>query len=246
MGGAQGARPALAQILEIGFARLDAVIHFRRAGIAACHQKIDRQSDAEIGAHGRVHRDQADLERVINVGVEGDGAVEHRLAVFVFADLQVGRVGGAFDEVAGRVDHEQPQAAAFDLAAEQKRDFVIDGRLLQRLAFERLDLTDGIADALRRLEHGRRIHQGFEFAGLRIFNALGQHRAHGLAERQIAGGGERHDAFARLRPDVQFPEGRDVVEAGIGARVGDHHQAFAHQNSAAICHIDFLFWRSSF
>ena len=38
------------------------------------------------------------------------------------------------------------------------------------------------------------------------------------------------------REDVQLAEGRDVVEAGIGARVGDHHQAVAHQDSAAIGH----------
>ena len=63
-------------------------------------------------------------------------------------------------------------------------------------------------------------------------------RAHRLAERQIAGGGERQNALARLGVDVQLAEGGDVVEAGIGARVGDHHQAVAHQNSAAIGHSD--------
>src|SRR6267154_1580074 len=68
---AQRRRPARTQIVEIGFARLDAVI-------------------------------------------------EHGLAVFVLADLQIRRVGGALDEIAGGVDHEQPHPRALDLAAEQE------------------------------------------------------------------------------------------------------------------------------
>ena len=38
------------------------------------------------------------------------------------------------------------------------------------------------------------------------------------------------------REDVQLAEGRDVVEAGIGARVRDHDQPVAHQDAAAIGH----------
>ena len=39
-----------------------------------------------------------------------------------------------------------------------------------------------------------------------------------------------------LREDMQLAEGGDVVETGIGARVGDHDQTVAHQDSAAIGH----------
>ena len=61
---------------------------------------------------------QPDLEGVVDFGVEADGAVEHRLAVFVLADLQIGRVLRRLDEIAGRIDHVQAQRPAFDLAAE--------------------------------------------------------------------------------------------------------------------------------
>ena len=101
MRGAQRRRPALAQVVEIGLARLDAVVQLGVAGVAPRHQDVERHADAEIRAHGGIHRDQPDLERVVEVGVVADGAVEHRLAVFVLADLQIGRVGGAFDEIAG-------------------------------------------------------------------------------------------------------------------------------------------------
>ena len=36
--------------------------------------------------------------------------------------------------------------------------------------------------------------------------------------------------------DVQLAKGRDVVEARIGARIGDHDQAVAYKDSAAIGH----------
>ncbi len=233
---AQRRRPARAQVVEIGFAGFDAVVQLRIADVRPHHQDVDGHADAEVGAHGRIHRDQADLQRVVEIDVIGDGAVEHRLAVFVFADLQIGRVGGALDEIAGAVDHEQPHPRALDLTAEQERD--VEGDILgaQRRAFQRMHLADGVADPLRRLEHGRRVHQGFDLAGLRILKTLAQHREHRLADGEIAGAGDGHDAVARLVEDVQLAEGRDVVEAGIGAGIGDHHQPVAHQNSAAIRH----------
>src|SRR5713226_1400126 len=62
---AQRRRPARAQIVEIRFACLDAVIEIGVADVGAHHQHVDRQTDAEIGAHRRIHRDQAGLERLI-------------------------------------------------------------------------------------------------------------------------------------------------------------------------------------
>jgi len=52
---------------------------------------------------------------------------------------------------------------------------------VERFAFDALHGADGAADALRALEHGRRIQQGLALAGVRIFEALDQSRAHGLA-----------------------------------------------------------------
>ena len=48
VGGAQRRRPALAQIVEIGLARLDAVVELGVAGVAADDQEIDRHADAEF------------------------------------------------------------------------------------------------------------------------------------------------------------------------------------------------------
>src|SRR3954453_1949376 len=53
---AQRRRPARTQVVEIRLARLDAVVEVGLAGIAAHHQHVDRQPDAEVGAHGRIHR----------------------------------------------------------------------------------------------------------------------------------------------------------------------------------------------
>src|ERR1700754_1605693 len=47
----------------------------------------------------------------------------------------------------------------------------------------------------------------------------------------IAGAGDRHDAIARLREDVQLAKGRDIIEAGIGSGVRNHDQPVPHQHS---------------
>src|SRR6266849_214863 len=52
----------------------------------------------------------------------------------------------------------------------------------------------------------------------------------------MVGAGDRHDALAGLGEDVELAEGRDVVEAGIGAGVGDHNQPVPYQHAATIGH----------
>ena len=123
-----------------------------------------------------------------------------------------------------------------DLSAEQEGDVEFHVGRFKRLALGGVDGADDVADALRRLEHGRRVHQRFVLAGFRIVVAFGQDADDGLADGQIAGGSDRHDALAGVVEDMQLAEGGDVVDAGIGARVGEHHQPLAHQNSAAIGH----------
>src|SRR3982074_1169187 len=82
---AQRRRPARPQIVKIRLAPPAAVIVIGVGDAAAHHQHVDRQTDAEIGAHRRVHRDQAGLERFIELDVIMHGAGEHRLARFCLA-----------------------------------------------------------------------------------------------------------------------------------------------------------------
>src|SRR5882724_11709280 len=96
--------------------------------------------------------------------------------------------------------------------------------------------ADRPPDALGGLEHGRRVHQRLDVARVWVFHPLGQGRQHRLADREIAGAGDRHDALAGLGEDVELAEGRDVVEAGIGAGVGDHDEPVPHQDPATIGH----------
>src|SRR5262249_35752272 len=123
-GGRRGAPPRARRSLEKRSARPVPVARPRgqaapRAGVSARNQHVERQPDRKVRAHRGVDRDETDLERVIKVGVVGDGAIEDRLAVFVLADLQIGRVLGAFDEVPRGIEQEEPRALALDLSAEQ-------------------------------------------------------------------------------------------------------------------------------
>src|SRR3954465_5994034 len=79
VGGTQGGGPALAQVVEVRLARLDPVTQLSLAGVAPYYQHVDRHADAEVRAHGGIHRDQADFQGVIKIDAVGHGAVEHRL-----------------------------------------------------------------------------------------------------------------------------------------------------------------------
>src|SRR5207237_10765724 len=48
--------------------------------------------------------------------------------------------------------------------------------------------------------------------------------------------GNGHDALAAIAENMELSEGRDVVEAGIGAGIRDHDETVPHQNSATISH----------
>ena len=109
---AQCLGPMLAEAMEIGLPWLYPIIHFRVAGVWPRKQDINRHADPEVRAHGRIHRNQCQLERIVKVGLVGDGTVQYWLAVFVLADLQIRRIRRAFDEVTRRIDHEEPQFLA--------------------------------------------------------------------------------------------------------------------------------------
>jgi len=73
-------------------------------------------------------------------------------------------------------------------------------------------------------------------AGGRVVQAFAQDAEHRLSDRKIARRRDRHDAFTRLGEGVQLAKHGNVVEARIGAGVGDHHQSFVDKNATAISH----------
>src|SRR6185369_14350113 len=96
--------------------------------VAPVDEKVDGQADAEIAAQGRIHGNEHDLHPVLQGHVGPDDPVEDRLAVFMLADLEEGRIGRRLDEIAGGIELEQPHAAALDLPAEEHRD--VEGYVL--------------------------------------------------------------------------------------------------------------------
>jgi hypothetical protein len=94
--GPQGCRPALAQIVEIRLAGLDAVENLKSERVPPCNRQINGQPDPEIRAHSRVHGDQADLQGLVEIRVLANRPIENGLAVFVLADLEVGSIRCVF------------------------------------------------------------------------------------------------------------------------------------------------------
>src|SRR5215469_6324615 len=102
----------------------------------------------------------------------------------------------------------------------------------QRLFFDDRRAAGDYEAALARLSH-----LGLALTKIdRIVVSFGQCADHGLADRKIPRRGNRHDPLLRVPEYVQFAEGRNVVDPGIGPGIGEHHQAFPDQNATAIGH----------
>ena len=87
-------------------------------------------------------------------------------------------------------------------------------------------LAHGIADETGGPVHGRHVVEIGRVGLVRALDELLVEQADDrLGERQIAGRQQHHHALARLAPVMQLAELGDVVDAGIGARVGHEHQA---------------------
>jgi len=65
-------------------------------------------------------KDSSAAWRLIQRTVPRQGAVQDRLAIFGFADLQEGGAQRGLDEVSGGIDLEQPVGFARDLAPTRK------------------------------------------------------------------------------------------------------------------------------
>src|SRR3954469_10409604 len=69
-------RPACAKIMEVRFVLVNSTNHLRLECIAADHDDVDGKPDTEVRAHRRIHRNEADLQRIVEVGSGTDRAVE--------------------------------------------------------------------------------------------------------------------------------------------------------------------------
>ena len=161
-------------------------------------------------------------------------AVDDRFAVLRFTDLEVGRLGGRLDEVAGGVDVEQARWLAGDLAAKNETGAELDAEGFKRVGIAQEHLAQGIADMAGGLEEIGHVHQRRSLAvGPDRFL---QHRDERLRDRQVAGTQEHDGALAGLLEDRHLAEGADLVDAGVGARVGEENDALVEEHADAISH----------
>src|SRR5690606_32089398 len=80
------------------------------------HQ-LNRRAYGEVGAHGGIHGHQSAERSRIQPGFRFENAVEDGLAVFAFANLQVGSVLGGGDVVALGVNQHDARFVTGNLAA---------------------------------------------------------------------------------------------------------------------------------
>ena len=210
------------------------------------HRHVQRQADREVGFEGGVHRHENAFGRFVQRGGGRDDAVEHRLAVFGFADLEEGRLRGGFDEVARRIDLEQAHALALDLAAEDHGYVEVHAGSLERFAVALVHVAHGSAQHTRGVKHALGVPDGDRFAAIGVFELLDlQDFADRLGDREVARREQAHEAVARLLVDDHFPKGADLVQARVGARVGEEDEPGVEFDGDAVSHVvwlSFLSW----
>jgi hypothetical protein len=101
--------------------------------------------------------------------------------------------------------------------------------------------------ALVHVAHGRAQHAGGVEHALGVPDGDGlaivvlelldlQDLAHRLRDAQVAGRQQHHEAVARLLVDDHLAEGADLVQPGVGARVGQEHQSGVEFDGDAVGH----------
>src|SRR4051812_16106063 len=152
-GVAKRLRPAGRDFAKVGIALLNPALLAYLQLVLAIDQKIDWHADGEIGPERRIEGDEQQLRGSAHAHVGISDTIEDRLAVFVFADLEVGGILSRLDEVSLLIDLEKTRALADDLPAQDE-----GGAEEARVVFDDLllvapELPDSLADEARRLEH---------------------------------------------------------------------------------------------
>ena len=157
--------------------------------------------------------------------------LEHELAVLALADLQERALVGDADVVALGVDEQEVGALAGDLAAEDERR---RRRVAERRPVPLVDLAAEPPDVDRRLVQVRHGRQALVVAGR---GEVGVD-----AVEHLVGGGQRACRLQHEQPVVAGPQhvqlavGADVVDAGVGAGVGEEDQALVEAEGHAVGH----------
>src|SRR3989454_8399833 len=123
---AQTLAPLRVDHLEIWIGFLDTPLQPDGQRVGLVDDEVDRQSDRDIRAHGRIERHDRALGRLEQAGRALDHTVDDRLAVLALTDLEIAGVGRRFDEIAFAVDLEQPRRLALDLAADDEIRMRVD------------------------------------------------------------------------------------------------------------------------
>lgn len=147
-------------------------------------------------------------------------------------------MSSCLDEIPCRVDQEQAELSAPALASHD------DGGV-RRCAL-RLDLgAIALLDLAHRFTHQlgcaiERVagHDALDFrVDLGALHRRPDVRHHALRDAEIARAHQGHDALARLLEHEHLAEARDVVDARIGARVRQQHEARLELEANAISHV---------
>ena len=196
-------------------------------------QQIQGQAHGQVGADGGIHGNEGAFSRLVQTRHLFHHPVHDGLAVLGFADLEIGGIGGGFNEIARRVNLEQAGRLAPDLAAQDEAGGEFHIEFLEGFRIPLMHLPQGIPHQAGGLKH---IGGVVEIRLVRGTQVLVENIHHGLADGQVTRGEEHQHPIPGPLPDVHFAEGVDVIHPRIGAGIGKKNQARIEPHGDAISH----------
>ena len=200
--------------------------------VGGVDQQLDRRPHGEVGADGGVDRHQRAACGLLQRGVAADDAVEDGLAVLGFADLQEGVRAGFVDVVALRIHQIGFRRLAGDLAAEDEGGLEVGaggvacGLGALHVGRQRSDVVHRLGEADDVVQVDRRVEVAI----------VAQALHHGLGGGQIAGSEQHEHAAAGQHEGMHLRIGVDLIDAGVGERIGREYQSAVGLDGDAVSH----------
>jgi hypothetical protein len=129
---------------------------------------------------------------------------------------------------------EQARLFAPDLAAENERAVELVAVLLEILGVALVDVAQGIAHDARGAEHVGGAEDGRGLRG--ILGRLAKQIDHRLGDREIARRQQHQRAVVQPLERRHLAERIDLIDAGVGPRIGQHHETGVDQQADAVSH----------
>src|SRR6476659_9708 len=205
--------PPLTHVVEIRVLFSQPPLESDPQAVPLVTQQVNRWTDGNIAAHGRIEGDQDAFRRLHQAGGVGDYAVDDGLPVLDFSILTVRRVRSRFDEITFRVYIEEPVPFTIDLSTHDEGRAGVDIVLREIVPVPYLHFTQSLSDKTGDIIHGHAVPDVL----LMRLRTLFQQGHHALGHGEVAGTEHHNHSITGTLEHRHLAKVADLIHARIGS-----------------------------